>query len=217
MTSSFLITVQSRLKHGRLYAMVTRYGSFDATQAATGLSKASLFRWVNLRGYPTSAFPGSSFLACRRKRFDAILLKEIGCDCDECWPPEVRQLIDKSAELKSLIFEHTAEVPLTRLTASMEKRLLISSPNEQEVNLEEARHAINGVLSTLTSRERDIIKLHYGIDGPAYTYSEIGNIFHLTKERIRQIEVRAIARIKGSFTLASKLAAVCPWVAEKED
>ncbi len=56
---------------------------------------------------------------------------------------------------------------------------------------------IEAVLRTLTYREREIIKLRFGIgDGYTYTLEEVGRIFRVTRERIRQVEARAIQKLK---------------------
>src|SRR5207344_3233355 len=56
---------------------------------------------------------------------------------------------------------------------------------------------INGVLKSLTYREREIIKLRYGLgDGYSYTLEETGRIFKVTRERIRQIEAKAIRKLQ---------------------
>jgi RNA polymerase primary sigma factor len=55
------------------------------------------------------------------------------------------------------------------------------------------RTRINKVLKTLSYREREIIKLRYGLgDGYSYTLEEVGHIFKVTRERIRQIEAKAV-------------------------
>ncbi|MBC23798.1 MAG: RNA polymerase subunit sigma-70 [Phycisphaerae bacterium] len=55
------------------------------------------------------------------------------------------------------------------------------------------RSRINDVLKTLTYREREILKLRYGIgDGYTYTLEEVGRIFKVTRERVRQVESKAI-------------------------
>lgn len=52
------------------------------------------------------------------------------------------------------------------------------------------------VLRTLSYREREIIKLRFGLgDGIRYTYEEIGHIFKVDKERIRQIEAKALRKL----------------------
>jgi len=56
---------------------------------------------------------------------------------------------------------------------------------------------IESVLKTLTYREREIIKLRYGIgDGYTYTLEEVGRIFRVTRERVRQIKEKALSRLR---------------------
>jgi len=56
---------------------------------------------------------------------------------------------------------------------------------------------IERVLQTLTFREREIIKLRYGIgDGYTYTLEEVGKIFKVTRERVRQIEAKAVRKLQ---------------------
>jgi RNA polymerase primary sigma factor len=56
---------------------------------------------------------------------------------------------------------------------------------------------IDQVLQTLTFREREIIKLRYGIgDGYTYTLEEVGKIFKVTRERVRQIEAKAVRKLQ---------------------
>ncbi len=59
------------------------------------------------------------------------------------------------------------------------------------------RHRIEQVLKTLTYREREIIKLRYGIgDGYTYTLEEVGRIFKVTRERVRQVEAKALRKLQ---------------------
>ena len=59
------------------------------------------------------------------------------------------------------------------------------------------KERIEEVLKTLTYREREIIKLRYGIgDGYTYTLEEVGRIFKVTRERVRQVEAKAIRKLQ---------------------
>jgi RNA polymerase primary sigma factor len=59
------------------------------------------------------------------------------------------------------------------------------------------RSRISKVLKTLSYREREIIKLRYGLgDGYSYTLEEVGHIFKVTRERIRQIEAKAVRKLQ---------------------
>src|SRR5207302_1749749 len=53
------------------------------------------------------------------------------------------------------------------------------------------------MIETLTYREREIIKLRYGLgDGYTYTLEEVGRIFKVTRERVRQIEAKAVRKLQ---------------------
>jgi len=59
------------------------------------------------------------------------------------------------------------------------------------------KERIDLVLKTLSYREREIIKLRYGIgDGYTYTLEEVGRIFKVTRERVRQVEAKAIRKLQ---------------------
>lgn len=89
-------------------------------------------------------------------------------------------------------------------------------PNDEETNLydiltnpealspdrglltDSLRKEIERVLSTLTPREANIIRLYFGLNGKhAHTLEEIGEEFGLTRERVRQIKEKAIKRLKN--------------------
>lgn len=59
------------------------------------------------------------------------------------------------------------------------------------------RDQIDSLLKTLTYREREIIRLRYGLgDGYSYTLEEVGRIFKVTRERVRQIEAKAVRKLQ---------------------
>jgi RNA polymerase primary sigma factor len=59
------------------------------------------------------------------------------------------------------------------------------------------KERIDLILKTLSYREREIIKLRYGIgDGYTYTLEEVGRIFKVTRERVRQVEAKAIRKMQ---------------------
>ncbi len=71
-----------------------------------------------------------------------------------------------------------------------------SSPSDTAAQ-EMLKQRIEQILKTLTYREREIIKLRYGIgDGYTYTLEEVGRIFKVTRERVRQVEAKAIRKLQ---------------------
>jgi RNA polymerase primary sigma factor len=78
---------------------------------------------------------------------------------------------------------------------------LIEDPKaESPVNAathEMLKDKLDQILQTLTFREREIIKLRYGMgDGYTYTLEEVGKVFKVTRERVRQIEAKAVRKLQ---------------------
>jgi RNA polymerase primary sigma factor len=83
-----------------------------------------------------------------------------------------------------------------------DNRLLDILPNEQqpppdsELIRESLRVEVQQVLTTLSNREAEVIRLYFGLDGASLTLEEIGEKFNLTRERVRQIKEKAIRRLR---------------------
>ncbi|MBI2920288.1 MAG: sigma-70 family RNA polymerase sigma factor, partial [Planctomycetes bacterium] len=78
------------------------------------------------------------------------------------------------------------------------------------------KEKIEAVLQTLSFREREIIKLRYGIGtGYTYTLEEVGRIFKVTRERVRQIEAKAVRKLQHPIR-SRKLEGFLDGIAAKE-
>ncbi|MFP4370493.1 MAG: RNA polymerase sigma factor RpoD/SigA [Candidatus Kapaibacterium sp.] len=83
-----------------------------------------------------------------------------------------------------------------------DNRLLDVLPNDQqpppdsELIRESLKEEVKQVLTTLSQREGEVIKLYFGLDGQCLTLEEIGEKFNLTRERVRQIKEKAIRRLR---------------------
>ena len=76
-------------------------------------------------------------------------------------------------------------------------------PTEEEESVEKAvfakalREGIDTVVCTLSPREEDVLKLRFGLDdGRPKTLEEIGQKYNVTRERIRQIEAKALRKMR---------------------
>ena len=84
-----------------------------------------------------------------------------------------------------------------------EIRMYGSAPNndspmaDSTLNQESLAKEVNRALDQLSPRERDILKMFFGIGCQEMTLEEIGAKFDLTRERVRQIKEKAIRRLKG--------------------
>ena len=72
----------------------------------------------------------------------------------------------------------------------------VFSPSDEVINLN-LKEQIASLLKTLTPREEKIIKMRFGLeDGSQHTLEEVGQVFALTRERIRQIEAKALRKLR---------------------
>ncbi len=115
----------------------------------------------------------------------------------------VKHLMDISKETISL------ETPVFDTPDSSSLGDFITDKNSEtpQSHLEQVmlKNAINSVLNTLSDKEKDIIEIRYGLNGnTALSLKEIGKRYNLTKERIRQIEKKALTRLRHS-TRSTKL------------
>ena len=90
-----------------------------------------------------------------------------------------------------------------------------------EANQESLKFHIDEAMQTLNYREREILRLRYGLaDGYAYTLEEVGRIFSVTRERVRQIESKAVRKLQQPYrnkTLMSFLEGAEPTMPESTE
>ncbi|GMU23524.1 MAG: hypothetical protein AMXMBFR13_36020 [Phycisphaerae bacterium] len=88
-----------------------------------------------------------------------------------------------------------------RLVTGTDELLNIAPSREEAVDsvLDSTRQLISRGLALLSSRERDVVVRHYGLDngGSPQTLDQIGRLFGVTKERVRQIERKAIIKLRA--------------------
>ena len=68
---------------------------------------------------------------------------------------------------------------------------------EEYATIEMLKEELSGVLLTLTEREEKVLRLRFGLDdGQCRTLEEVGQVFNVTRERIRQIEAKALRKLR---------------------
>ena len=73
-----------------------------------------------------------------------------------------------------------------------------------ETNQQSLKQRIEDAMQDLNYREREIIRLRYGLaDGYSYTLEEVGKIFSVTRERVRQIESKAVRKLQQPYRCRS--------------
>ncbi len=137
----------------------------------------------------------------RIKKTTKVLSQEFGRKPSE---EEIAESMEMTIE-KLRFIAKSAQLPIsleTPIGKEEDSRLgdFIESDSENpdmDVAKTLLREDLEGVLATLSPRERDVLRLRYGLDdGRMKTLEEIGQIFDVTRERIRQIEAKALRKLR---------------------
>jgi RNA polymerase primary sigma factor len=129
----------------------------------------------------------------------------------EPYPEEIADLLDqKPAEVYKTLYNEVRDSSLdapvgeedeTSIYETLENRSVDSTDYQLEYK-QSLKHEIVRALNMLETRERDVIKMSFGIDQDhAMNFEEIGNKLNLTRERVRQIRKKAIEKLKSERTL----------------
>lgn len=121
---------------------------------------------------------------------------------------EVANSMKISVEKVSRLYDNYREVSSLDVSVGDDEEAtmgeLIADTNslspEETVDIQAEAEALNMILGTLENRESEVIRYRYGLmDGEPRTLEEVGHIFGLTKERIRQIEAKALRKLRNPF------------------
>lgn len=197
----FGLTAVTRLYHAKLHRLAKEMGTQKAVAKYLGVSSCLFNQWVNLKNLPPKEPHDRGRKTLWRKPFfdevEKKLFELTGETWDELWPQELRDAV----EINGLITQKEQLItvePQQLLTYAREEaaRLEAVDPTKS-AEISELRESLARALKHLSYREREIIKLRFGIGhDQAYTLQECAHIFKMTRERARQIHLKAINRIR---------------------
>jgi RNA polymerase sigma factor (sigma-70 family) len=201
-TQGFGITLVSKMKHADLRRAAKRLGGQSALARYLGENEVTVGRWCNLKECPPIndhelQFRNHAWTADRVDRLADNLFALTGKTLDEIFPTELRAA--KAFLKQSKVKEETLRVDIEYLRDQREERLTLPSPCDEAAErerLEEMPIEISKALSSLTSRQQQVIRMRYGLDGEPLTLAETAKQLGVGKERIRQIEGTALVRLR---------------------
>lgn len=121
-------------------------------------------------------------------------------------PSHIKDMIMISRDVASLDSVVVTEKSDSSTLGELLEDVSSIGPEEKAIN-QNMKDEIDNLLATLTEKEAEVLRYRFGLNGrKAMSLKEVGEVFNLTKERIRQIEKKAIKRLQHP-TRASKLEA----------
>jgi RNA polymerase sigma factor (sigma-70 family) len=201
-STSVDVTAVTRLKHAELWQACKgfchgRYGGQSALARHLGVPASEFGMWLNLKSCPPQS-PTRGWSEERLSKLESQLIELTGKTLEQLFPDELRRSVEflqapkvyeQTASLKTDALEHYAIATAERMRLSASPML----PSEHDELTNDVRRA----LDVLTHRERQVVAMRYGLaDGHQYTLEEVSAVLRVTRERVRQIEAKAIRNLQ---------------------
>ncbi|MBI2473365.1 hypothetical protein HYV70_02320 [Candidatus Uhrbacteria bacterium] len=178
------LRVEMKVKNNILYRAIFDSGSWKTISTFCrhfGLSQTRVGALLSLKISPLRK-DGSYLKLC--KDLSAVL----ALSCDELFPLHLYNKTGTNLVIREISWEEAARFVSSELTEQQ------NLPDDLFFR-KELQEQFSIVLGTLTPLEEKVIRLLYGFDESEQTLEEVGDRFSLTRERIRQIELRAIGKL----------------------
>lgn len=149
-----------------------------------GTVEEQVGRLINLKDHPLNRQNGKWRQVCvRLSEITGILIENL-------FPLHIYEILESFRAIEFQSFEDLG---------APEKPLLLTydGDGEKKVEKNDASRVIGDVLKSLTYKERTILELRWGLmDSQYYTLEETGRILNITRERVRQIEAKAMRKLQ---------------------
>lgn len=192
------VTMVSNLRHGDIRKAAKAVGSLAELGRRLGVSYGTVVAWSSMRACPPTTpeeiHPQSKWTPERITQLESDLFALTGKVLEELFPPELRHNTAFLKQRKEI--EATREVEIAQLESRYADRMLLPDPSEA-AEKNELQGLVETAMSKLTARERTIVEMRFGLNGhDASDLREIGEVLGVTRERVRQIETKAIRKLQ---------------------
>lgn len=155
-----------------------------------GLLQCELAKKVGCKGSAISHIE-----TLRQRPSDALrdrLAKYFDCSPQDIWPD---WLTAYRKGLKTEAYQQVEETSFSQLSANLVESLTMPDTPQLEFDQQMLSEEIEALLAQLSLRERKIIRGRFGMDGRRLMLKELGSVYGITKDRVRQIELRALNKL----------------------
>ncbi len=197
----FRILLQVKAKHADLFEAAKKMGSVRSLSEHLGIHEAVVGQWIMLKRVPNFVSPKKGHKLHDpdfREEFELKLLRLTGKTLDELWPESVRKTDFLDAPKTIEVIRHVDVKAIGQIDPN--KLLLPSAGDEAEYreDVGKAQDALEQILKRLALREKQVILMSFGLGeaSRSHTLKEMGKTLGVTRERVRQIQLKALKKIQ---------------------
>lgn len=187
------VTVKASMRHGDLHLACKKLGSMVALADHLGVSVAMAGSWYRYEACPPAQERLPYWTQAKIDELEKKLFVLTGKLLDDLFPEAVRA--KEFLRLEKTI-ETTKEIESSQLIAMANQVRGLEYREPDAVEASELTEAVNSSLGSLSDRSREILKMRYGIGYTPMTYEEIGKKLNIGRERVRQIESKAMRKLQ---------------------
>lgn len=187
------VAIQARLKNGILYEAAKKLGSQSALARYLGLTPMEVGAWINFQRTPHSVTTYHRRSEEFWQDIENKLFALTGHTLEEIFPPELatEAFLKRQKRIEAIV-----EMPVEQLLAAGAVPQLLPAPDDALLH-KETTEIVDYVLDTLKPNYKQVLELRYGLDGGGErTLAEVGKIMGVGPERVRQIEVSALRKLR---------------------
>ena len=192
------ITAVLHLKNAHLLEAAKKLGSQKRLAEELGVTQSTIGLWINLRACPPSE-PTPSWTKRRILLLERKLVRLVGKTLDEVFPQELRDNVEflkspkrfeRSVHLRATALEQHAARTRERLESHGSPLVVDEREDNRKTVAELARDA------GMNEREARVIAMRYPAEGNSLTLEEVGRALGVNRERVRQIEEKAVRKLR---------------------
>jgi RNA polymerase sigma factor (sigma-70 family) len=203
----FEVIIQSRMYHADLLRACRACGSLKNMAAKLRIGDSTLGNWIRLKEAPslqTRCADGrirTNFkLAKKWPHIVKVLFEMTGKTTEQLFPDFIHLpgfMDAPKIALRCQVIKKNDALAIAKQASQKQIELLQDKPTaEPQVVSEDVKERIRAALATLTTRQRQVLTLRFGLDGSLpQTLAETAKALGVTRERIRQIEVNAMNKL----------------------
>jgi len=187
------VTIKAAMRHGDLHLASKKLGGVKALAEHLGVSVHAVGGWYRYEACPPAQERLPYWPQAKIDELEKKLFALTGKLLDDLFPEAVR---DKEFLRLEKAIETTKDIELSLLISMAKQVRGLEYREPDAVEQKELTDAVRASLGTLCHREREVVKMRYGLGCESMTLDEVAFVFKVTRERIRQIEGKAIRKLR---------------------